>query len=362
MGWDGSRIKTLSREKGITLIRLAEYLKVSRQTVNDWMNGQVPKGSHLFELCKFLEVSPSIFFPENSVPPMSLPLHRTRGVAKLNSTMEDDAKDLAREYEGLFRFASPPGLVRVLRGGKDNASTLALELRSLVEMDPDEPMDYEHTFKLLAKLNIVCILRDFSPNIKSYAFYCRIHNHRVIFIDTKTNALDLIFPLLHDTMHAVRDEEGKILYDEEEEKVCDMVAGFTQFPDSYVNLVHDAIKDLPKPLQINTLKRYSVTYGHSLYGIYMQIRERCGGIDLNIGGANTNLKKDFLGIGEILFKSKEPKDYISHLRTLSPLFFDIVSRQIDNPSTRKFGEWLGLDTAMDAEHARKEWRKILDCM
>jgi transcriptional regulator with XRE-family HTH domain len=364
MGWDGSRIKVLSKERHVPLVQLAEHLKVSRQTVNDWMNGQVPKGTHLVELCRFLNVSPSSFFPEDPVPPISRPLHRIKGAAKLNEAMDKGARELASDYEGLFRFAPSPGLVPVLRGGKDKetACTIAQELRSRAQIDPGKPMGYEHTFNLLEKLNIVCIFREFHAAIKSYALYCRIHNHRVVFINTKTNILDLIFPLLHETMHAVRDGEGATFYDKDEEDFCDIAAGYTQFPDTYVDMVFDFLKGKTPAQQINTLKMFSRNYGHSIFGIYTRIKSKHENIDLRTGGADTNLKKEFPSIGDILFKSDEPHDYIQHLRKLSPLFFDIVSRQIDNPSTRKFGEWLGLDTTLDAEHARKEWRKILDCM
>jgi len=364
MGWDGSRIKVLSRERHVSLVHLAGQLKVSRQTINDWIKGQVPKGTHLVELCRFLNVSPSSFFTEETVSPISRPLHRIKGAAKLSEAMDTGARELASDYEGLFRFAPTPGLVPVLRGWKDKetARRIAQELRLRAQIDADKPIGYEHTFNLLEKLNIVCIFREFHADIKSYALYCRIHNHRVVFINTKTNILDLIFPLLHETMHAVRDGEGTTFYDEEEEAFCDVAAGHIQFPDNYVDMVFDFIDGKPIAQQINTLKMFSRIHGHSIFGIYTQIKSRHEEINLRTGGADTNLKKEFPSIGEILFKSTEPLEYISHLRKLSPLFFDIVSRQIDNPSTRKFGEWLGLDTTLDAELAHKEWRKILECM
>lgn len=364
MAWEGARIKELAKSRKLSLTQLAAYLNTSRQTVNDWINGQMPKGSHLVALSKVFNVPPAYFFPEDELQPISVPLHRKRGVAKLNATMEEDTKALAHDYESLFRFAPSPGLVPVQRGARDEATarSLALELRSLVFMDADKPMDYEHTFKLLAKLNIICIFREFAPSIKSYAFYCRIHKHRVIFVDTRTNVLDLIFPVLHEVIHAVRDEEGLVLYDQEEEDFCDMVAGYTQFPDSYVDSVYDAIKNLSKPQQINYLKRYARTYRHSLFGIVKQIKSKYSKFELTTGGADGNLKKESMIIGEILLQNQEPKDYLTHLRVLSPLFFEIVSRQIDNPSTRKFGEWLGLENSIDAEQARKEWKRIIDCV
>ena len=56
MHWVGNRIKSLSKEKGITLAELAKQQDVSRQTVNDWINGQVPKGTHLLYLCNIFNV------------------------------------------------------------------------------------------------------------------------------------------------------------------------------------------------------------------------------------------------------------------------------------------------------------------
>ena len=100
-------------------------------------------------------------------------------------------------------------------------------------------------------------LQRIPSSIKSYAFYSRIHIYRVVFINTKTNVLDLIFPILHETMHAVRDEEGATLYDEEEEKSCDLAAGYTQFPDTYIDMVYDAVEGRPKPQQVSTLKIFS---------------------------------------------------------------------------------------------------------
>lgn len=362
MEWVGSRIKILSKEKGVPLTKVAKDLQVSRQTMNDWIKGQVPKGTHLIGLCRIFNVSPDYFFQEESVSPISIPLHRTRGRAKLNTTMEHNAMILAKEYEGLFRFAPSPGLVPVFRGGHDieTARSLAQTLRTIVGVEPGKPMDYEKAFSLLAKLNIVCIFRAFPVHIKGYAFYCRIHRHRVIFVNTATNVLDLIFALLHETVHAVRDEDGHVMYEIEDEDFCDMAAGLTQYQDTYVGMVFNAIKDKPDGQQVNILKKYSGTYCHSIFGICSQIKSRHPDFNLRIGGADTNLKKDFLAVGEILFKSKEPASYIMNLKELSPLFFDIVSKQIDNPSTRKFGEWLGLESSLDAQQVRTAWRELLE--
>ena len=62
MPWSGANLKALAKEKGITLTKLSELLKVSRQTVTAWTKDKVPKGDHLIELSKILEINPGYFF------------------------------------------------------------------------------------------------------------------------------------------------------------------------------------------------------------------------------------------------------------------------------------------------------------
>jgi len=361
MAWEGERLKALAKEKGTSLTRLAELLNVSRQTVNDWIKGQVPKGSHLMSISKVLDVPPSFFFPTQLSVNISVPLHRKRGVAKITEAMRREAEGLAKQYEKLFKWAPDPGLVPVLRIGhrdRKSAITMATTLRKLAGIETDKPMDYEHTFRLLASLGITTIFRYFPKDIKGYAFYCKIHKHRVVFVNNDTNLLDLIFPLLHETIHAIRDEEDSVLGDPDEEKFCDMVANLIQFPNAYVKLVHNTIKGRRKPIQINLLKNFSAENSHSMFGIIEQLKELNPSLDLQVGGANTNLKKQFPSIGDILFKDKDPGEYIHVLNALSPLFLDIVARNIGKVTTRKAGEWLGLESKLDAKQVIDELQKI----
>lgn len=52
--------------------------------------------------------------------------------------------------------------------------------------------------------------------------------------------MDLIYPVLHEAVHAIRDEaytDG--FYDTAEEDFCDYVANYVQFPEEYVKFVKD---------------------------------------------------------------------------------------------------------------------------
>jgi len=359
MPWEGERVKSLARENNITLIGLAGQIGVSRQAVNDWIKGKVPKGNHLVALCRIFSVQPETFFSDDSSETVSVPVHRTRKRAKVNTTMQQNAMAMVKDYKNLFKNISDSVVVPVVRTtGRDekSAARIAAELRSISGVKNDEPMDYGDTFRLLNRLSITTVFRYFPENIKDYAFYTRIHGHRVVFVNSSTNVLDLIYPVLHEAVHAIRDEvyTGGA-YDSAEEEFCDNVAGFVQFPDEYVKFVKQAIDKLPVGHQINKLKLFGQKNGHSLYGIHKRLKKLAPNMKFNVGGADTNLKKEFPTIGDLLFADRDPEKFLTLLSTLTPRFIEILKNQIDNISYRKLGELLGLESSLDA----KEIKKIL---
>jgi len=125
-----------------------------------------------------------------------------------------------------------------------------------------------------------------------------------------------------------------------------------QFPDAYVSLVHDAISGLKPSVQVNKLKVFARKYRHSLYGISERIRDFDSSFHLNVGGADTNLKKEFPTVGMILFKECSPHAYIEILKGLSPLFISLMWDQCENLSTRKIGELLGQESLLDAREVK----------
>jgi len=361
MAWVGGKLKDLSKKRGITLKRLSELLSVSRQTTTDWVKGQIPKGHHLIELSSLLEVSPGYFFENQTQDAVSLPLHRLRRTAKLTSEMKIEAQAMAQQYEKFFKEASDPGLVQVLRikdRDRANAKALGKKLRKISGIQSQKPLDYTSAFHLLSELNIVTIFRYFPHFLKDYAFYCRIHNHRVIFVNNHTNVLDLIFPLLHEATHAIRDEENNLVDDPVEEDFCDMVAHYAQFPDDYVKLVNDTIRGRRTGVQINLLKTFARDNGHSLFGIAKRLKELNPSTNLNVGGADTNLKKEFRTIGKVLFLNGDPRDYIEMVNSLSPLFVSMLAQHAKEATTRKTTEWLGLESQLDGKQAIEELKRI----
>ena len=361
MEWKGEKIKNLIKENNISIIKLAEMAGVSRQTVNDWINGQIPKGNHLFFLCKTFNINPDLLFSQDFNESITVPVHRTRKTAKVTLHMQQDALEMATEYDLLFRNAPEPGILPVMRGrirSEETAKKVANELRRKAGVRDELPPTYEEAFTLMENLGIKIIFRDFPSKIKAYAFYTKIHNHRIVFVNNDTNVLDLIFPLLHEAVHAIRDELNiNDSFDEDEEIFCDLVANHIQFPDAYVRMVYDVIKDLEIAFQINKLKTFGGNYSHALFGIVKRIQQINPEFSLNIGGADSNLKKKFCSIGDILYR-KEPRDYANEINELSPLFTQIVIDQLDGLTARKLGEILGIENMMDAKMVKDELMRL----
>ena len=361
MSFNGSIIKTKAKEAGLTLVRLSQELGVSRQTVNGWTAGAVPRGSHLVKLCSVLHLKPEDFFSTSIVNLLSVPLHRTIRNKEVSSVMRTASQILAEQYLNLFRLAPTVAVlpvVRVQQKNQENAAIIANKLRDLSGIANDKPMDYESAFRLLSKLGIYTIFRAFPEDLKkdSYAFYSQIAGHRVVFVNIDTSPLDLIYYLLHETVHAIRDEEPGAIDVVEEEKFCDLVAELTQFPDFYINNIARYITESQAPGTIvNRMKEVSRDNKHSLFGIYYRLKH-LGMMPegVKVGGAATNLKAAISTLRQILFSHEDSRHYVETLYKLSPNFMDLIKQQIPECTVRKFGEWLGLDTSMDAQAVMEE--------
>ena len=363
MAWRGEKIKAMLKSKGITQKQLADSVGVSRQAVIDWIKGQVPKGFHLMALCRELGVAPDYFFTSEALSAISVPLHRKRGGrALITPEVQEAALELAKQYELLFRQADALGVLPVIRIDDFSdkvAHDVAQQLREMSGIERNRPLDLEHTFSLLTRLGIIAIFRPFPENIKAYAFHVKIHGHRVVLVNTQTKLLDLVFALLHEAVHCLRDEKRiPNEYDKEEEGFCDLVASYVQFPDDYVRLVATAIMGRKPAIQINILKDFSLRNQYAMFGINKMIKALDPGHRLRVGPADSNLRKDFESVDKVLFCSKDPRKYALQIGGLSPIFLKLVKNHMPEMSDRRLAEILGLESGLDAKEVRSELMRM----
>jgi transcriptional regulator with XRE-family HTH domain len=355
MSFNGSIIKSKSKGMGLSLTALASKLHVTRQAVNTWIEGRSPRGKHLVELCTLLDLRPTDFFPVGTKPILTVPLHRTVQRQKLTPQMTSASIEMAREYLNIFRQAPNVSMVSVARVqelNKDTANLTAQKLREISRIQDNKPMTYEGAFKLLAALNVFVVICPFPQAISkaSYAFYSRIAEQRVVFVNIDINVIDLIFQLLHETVHAIRDEAVDSINTEAEELFCDKVAMFTQFPAYYTKMVETAISGTSNPAAIIKLKEFASENHHSVFGLYYRLREDGLFPDkLPIGGVAENHKKQFPTLREIIFQKSDPRSFVKMLFELSPHFMNLVKTNMNGTTVRKVGEWLGLDSTIDTK-------------
>lgn len=358
MNWEGSAIKTLAKSKNISLQKIADEVGVSRQTVNDWTKGQIPKGNHLIILCKLLGVNPGDFFSDGINSGISVPVHRRRLSAKITGSTQNEAVKLAEEFSNIFRNYKSTTFTFVDRTremSSGNAHKLSEYFRELSGVPQDNPVDYKHAFRLTEKLGINIIFRSFPESIKSYAFFTKIQGHRVVFVNNSTKLMDLNFQLLHESVHAIRDEiylEEE--YNQEEETYCDSIANLTQFPEFYAKMVHDNIKDLQIPQKIITLKKYALRNNHSIHGLCKAIQIYFPKFDLSVGGADNNIRKKHRSIGDIIFEGDDISSFVKRQKELNINFYNLILEQIDSISNRKLAEIYGLESVFDAKELKDE--------
>jgi len=360
MKWLGSQLKEYLRRAGVSQVALAKHVGVSRQTVVDWTKGQIPKGTHLLGICEILDIDPGVLFDDSDSPVQVAPMHRRRRNAKVTPAMQRAAHDLAQGYANLLEAADLPPLEMVARSSGDelSAENLARQMRALGGLSNDNaPIDYSHAFRILDRLGICVVFRTFPGMLKGYAFYTVVNDQRLVIVNATTKLLDLIFPLLHETVHAVRNRTPKSAYAKAEEDFCDRVAGLVQFPDTYVDDAFDAIDGRAAGAQVNALKKMARRHHHALFGLVRRIEERHGELSLagrSVNGADANLRRECPTIGEILL-ADGATGFLEMLAELSPSWSRIVRHNVDAMTTSRLAEVLDL-AYVDARAVQDELR------
>ena len=363
MDWQGKKLRDMLRDKGVTLVEIAEKLQVSRQAVNDWVNGTIPKGRHLLALSQFLGISPEGFFSPVTQD-IVVPVHRKRRNAKLTESRQEQAIEMVKSYDGFYRNRSRVKLQRVIRFPADHEekdlSDLPNKLRRLADARNYYPLQFQQIFRLFENLEIEVVFRRFPADLKSYAFFTEIYGYPVVFVNTSNNLLDLAFPMLHEAIHALckKEQGGSAEFSEVEELLCDRLASQVLFTPEYIREVGESLKGLPTAQQVIKLKRFSKTHFHSMFGIVQCLNQNGFGVKVSVGGADTNIHKDFTTLEEVLFGEGSAARFVENLASFSPIFVKELKKRLPTISDPLLAEWLGLVSSLDAKEIRENLESI----
>jgi len=362
MEWNGNKLRQRVESSGFTQESFSKKVGVTRPTYNAWIGGQVPKGIHLIRIWDVLGLEPDALFESGRPNVRVVPSHRKRGAAKVTDSTNQAATALAESFAGFFDETDAPvlQLVATLRTS-ETAVKLASEMRKLMGLgDGHTPPTLRQVFDLLVKLGVYVVFAKFSEAIKDYAFYTQIKGNRVVFVNTDTNELDLIFPLLHEAVHAVRNVcpgEGEA-WDAEEDLFCDRVAGLVQFPNGYVEDVRAVIQVCAKGHLIETLKGFSERHHHAIYGLIRRLVEvKALSQPKNMRPylmADSGLRKRHVTLRLHLLDEGHIGNFLDAFKAYSPLWARLLQHHIGGMTVSRLAECLDL-SYVDAKSVMEEW-------
>ncbi|NLX26176.1 MAG: helix-turn-helix transcriptional regulator [Lentisphaerae bacterium] len=359
MKWDGNKLKSACEAQGFSVSGLAEALSVTRPTVYKWFEDQVPKGHHLLKLCGLLDVAPdSLFEQEESA--VTVPVHRARSNARITNERRQRSHELAESYVPLFNDVRAVDVLSVIRTtgfDEENVQEAALKLRRLAEIPDKVPCSYKHAFHLLEKLGCYTIFVPLPDEIKSSAFFSKIHGHRVVFVNRYSNVLDLVFYLLHESVHAAFDEQE---ISAELETFCDSVASAVQFPAEYIHLTKELLESLPSTQQKRLIKKLAEENGHATYGLTKQLFPSDKSRHRSAAQTDCALRKKYPTLDELFFSKTESAHFLALYHQLSPQYLRLIASASGQFSARRIGELMGLESELDASLVKEELAQYME--
>jgi len=353
MKWRGDKLKELVKAQAFTQEAFSEAVGVTRPTYNAWIHGQVPKGIHLIKIWKALGVKAEDLFEGSQSAVQVLPLHRKRGTAKNTETSDKATLALAESFSGLFDDTDVPSLQLVAPIRSDAAAeNVAIEMRKLMGLEnASTPPTFLQVLHLLDQLKVCAIFTSFPKEIKDYAFYTQLRGSRVVFINTTTSVLDLVFPVLHEAVHAIRPVLESSDQEEinREEDFCDKVASLVQFPDAYIREVRIALDGDGRHMQV--LEAFARQHAHVISGL----AKRLGLLkkeDRSYYVADAVLRKEIKKtLRDCLMPNEHASIYLKHLEQCSPRWFALLKKRCNKVTVSKLAEYVDV-SHMDAKEVK----------
>jgi Zn-dependent peptidase ImmA (M78 family) len=214
---------------------------------------------------------------------------------------------------------------------------------------------------LLDQLKVCAIFTSFPKEIKDYAFYTQLRGSRVVFINTATSVLDLVFPVLHEAVHAIRpvlesNDQEEI---DREEDFCDMVASLVQFPDAYIREVRIALDGDGRHMQV--LEAFARQHAHVISGLAKRLGLVKPGSKIYYMADSKLKQKIKQTLRDCLMPNEHVSVFLQNLARYSPRWFALLKKRCNEVTVSKLAEYVDV-SHVDAKEVRYEILAMLgDC-
>lgn len=321
-------------EQGLSVPMLAKTLEVSRESVYNWLkNEKFPHPKHLLQITRVLKVAyKDLFLADLSSEPVIA--FRKRANTKTTTEHIERAVNMGKALEPLVPYMGFPKLSRpaTLKEPKNDyfyIQDVAQEFRKAHGLTKEE-IQYTDLIGVFKQLHAV-LVPVLWGHIKAHENALHIHLPKSmttwIFLNLDTHPFDFKFWMAHEIGHILAPE----LRGDDGEDFADDFAGSLLFPMEMAKAEYSQlIRTSGAAAKVNRIKKTAEKYVISMYTVLNQVNNYAAAhnlptLEINIGGAVTNFKKEFPLISEIIFKKQhQPKatDYIKLAKDFESPFFD----------------------------------------
>ncbi|MDH4266078.1 MAG: XRE family transcriptional regulator [Deltaproteobacteria bacterium] len=339
-------VKRKSLELGLSQVKLAKELNVSREAVSQWFKGEkFPRPGKLLKLAQLLKLAFTEIVTGIPSPDDPVVAFRKKGGHKITDDYIDRAKDMGRMLANLVPYLPFDELTALptLRAPMMEYSYVqraAKRIRDRITGRKGETITFQNLINFFGELKAVLIpVLWGSKDAHENALHIYLPDSMTswIYLNLDCRQHDFKFWMAHELGHVYSpDLTGK----EEGEDFADAFAGALLFPEELA--IHEytqlrRARNMGKV--INQIKNVAVDLVVSPYTVYREINKYAENYDKptfdleserEIYKANTNFHKAFKTISESLFKDEvpSPSQYVSISKLFDTPFFDVLRKYL----------------------------------
>jgi transcriptional regulator with XRE-family HTH domain len=345
-------------DKGLNAAAVADQLKVSREAVSKWLNGEsVPRPDKLLRLGSLLSLSFSELMEREELYAPVVAFRKVKGT-KTKDEHYEHAKEMGRLLKELvpyltFDTLKVPPTLKNPTCDYDYIQRVTASVRADMHVEVDAVIDFPHLIKRFGELQTVLIpVLWGKKNRHENAIHLFLPESRTtwVYLNLDVNIHDFKFWMAHELGHTlVPDLRG-----DEGEDFADAFAAALLFPNMLAEQTYKRLQGMPASIQLLEIVEQARELVISPYHVYCQINEYAqyqGLPKLDFGQeifkATATLNGSYKNVSETLFDGERPapaKYFKTTQEDFESPFFEVLGQYL-----RKSGRGPGfVQTVLDA--------------
>ena len=339
-------VKRKSLELGLSQVKLAKELNVSREAVSRWFKGEkFPRPDKLLKLAQTLKLDFSEIVTGIPSPNDPVVAFRKKGGHKITEDYIDRAKDMGRMLAKLvpylpFDELTAPPTLRAPKMDYAYVQRAAKRIRDRITGRNGEKITFQSLINFFGELKAVLIpvlwgSKDAHEN--ALHIYLPESMTSWIYLNLDCRQHDFKFWMAHELGHVY---SPNLMGEDVGEDFADAFAGALLFPEELASHEYTQLRRAQNiGTIINQIKNVAADLVVSPYTVYKEINKYAENyhrptFDLESGNeiykANTNFHKAFNTISDSLFKNEipSPSQYISLDKLFDTPFFEILRKYL----------------------------------